>query len=466
MGLPSGPVPDKIAFGMIARMREPVDQFGRRLRELRKARGLAANELSAKARVSRTFVSKWEREPRIVNKAILQRVAAALNLSEAEHAELSRLAVLRQVPDELKDQLTPHSDPDSNLLTALLEIDHEWPSEPPDPNPRSERTQLLLDAVAWPLIFAYAASEYRWGPQAWHLQWPETIARLWHVREEKNPKPRIYMPEAILREEAPFLDQIGDARTLLDATTQSIGMARVYRRALFADLDRTRALVSDRVKFWAYDRLQHLAESATLESYTPDATDAWDFADVSCRVAAFVGERDVARSLWYSLVAFLHDPWHCEWQAFDWLALQTIAMADTRILKHSFWDRQHVRDALFIFHAESWAEVTYTLRSRFGDGRNTKNDLESQLEAGVLEDDMRRLIAAEPWRVAAVDRQLLIRYLKSKMELVPEFAETGPVEEAQIHKPSRGKRSKPKAPGKSRSKLKPKKPTGRKRKRK
>lgn len=90
---------------MIARMRNPADEFGTRLRQLRREKGIATDKLSEQVGVARTLIAKWEREPRGINKTVLHRVAEALGLSHSELQELIRLADLRSAPAELRHLL-------------------------------------------------------------------------------------------------------------------------------------------------------------------------------------------------------------------------------------------------------------------------------------------------------------------------------------------------------------------------
>lgn len=55
-------------------------QFGRRLRELRQARGLSQEELAFRAGVHRTYVSSAERGERNVSLVNIERLAKALEV--------------------------------------------------------------------------------------------------------------------------------------------------------------------------------------------------------------------------------------------------------------------------------------------------------------------------------------------------------------------------------------------------
>ena len=450
---------------MIAGMREPVDQFGRRLRELRKARGMTADKLSRQIGGYKTLAGNLEREHRAVSRQVLHKIADALDLSPAQHQELLRLAALRQVPDDLKDQFAPPSDPDSNLLTALLEIDHEWPSEPPEPNPRSERAQLLLDAMAWLL-----AERTQWRKDILvpftGIRWPEPLVRLGIVGDgcvsrEVNARGEarhpIDIPESLLREELPFVDQLKEPITPLDGATQSRGMARVYRRLLFSDPDRARAVVGT-LEHWAYDRTQQTAEridfrfvdTARRPSYpSPEY-------DIGCRVISIAQERRLAFSLWHMDLAIekfgTPPPWYCQWDPADWVALQTIGFVD-RTNVQQWQHRQRVRDAWYML-LHGFSSVLESMREEFGVELGSEPELEEELKACELSPEMKQRVMAAPWRLAAIeDDHVLKRYLyvlhsmAESLDWKEHLASLGPLTKASTkrkpRKAAKGKNKKP-----------------------
>lgn len=59
---------------------DPRELFGRRLRELRYARGLSQEELADAAQLDRTYVSSCERGKRNISLVNIYRLAAALSL--------------------------------------------------------------------------------------------------------------------------------------------------------------------------------------------------------------------------------------------------------------------------------------------------------------------------------------------------------------------------------------------------
>jgi hypothetical protein len=304
----------------------------------------------------------------------------------------------------------PAFEADQNLLTALLERPHDWPSEPPSPTARSERARLLIDAMAWHLATHRGNAILLFED----LLWPEPLIRLGIAAGPNATFPRlasIEIPEALVRQELPFVDQLKHPLTPLDGATQSRGMARAYRRFLFGDLERTRQVVAD-VSHWTYDRHQESSERISIK---PD--ERWPtlgVEDVNCRIMARAAERVLSVCIWHDTNALQPKdpfPWYCEWDPSDWVALQTVGFLDVGKLS-AYQNRQRLRDARYVIDDVAWPYVMKSMREEFKIEFGTERDLEKQLQALELTKAMRRKIMAEPWRLSGVlDFFLVKRYL-------------------------------------------------------
>lgn len=394
---------------MIATMREPVDQFGRKLRELRKARGVTADKLSLAVGGSKTLVGKWERESRAVTAEVLRKIADALRLSPAEHRDLSRLAALRRVPDDFREELAPAPDPDANLLQALLERRHYWPDEPESPSPRSHVVKVLLDAVAWAVLRREWYGEQVDGDALGaRVTWPAPLQALGLASEPRSAE-RIEVSLEAVRQELPSIDRA--ELPVSDTASEPFfeGLCRALRRTVFSDLARTRATL-ERIEYWEYGKSPGLAACASLrfQDYIVKGDDGVPVdiddtvRDVSCHVIAEVELRCLAEPMRNTASAALAGSWrprdwrwaaHYGVRTLDLTVLQTVALSQTR-KRETYEDGQDLRDALYVIEARALRGSEFdSPRQRTREGTT---DLQRQLYNGRLDDETRHRTAASP----------------------------------------------------------------------
>lgn len=417
----------------------PTDDLGRFLAKLRESRGLSGLALANETGIGQTLIHRWEKTTRRVNRELLAKLADGLKLSADERRELFRLADLRDAPESARDLYREAPDPDGNLLQALLEVPRErreWPAEPPNPNPQSERAQLLIDAVAWVLAHREALS-FRQAEvlPVDSIRWPDKLIKLGIKREPDPATECVEIPEGLLREEMPFLDQLEHPVTALDNETQSLGAARVYRRLLFATLDRARRAAS-KIAFWSYDRSQELSDCLRL-TFTDHCHSVLD---VSASVVSESLERRTASHVWFSAAtkyeAYITGFYH-RLRPIDWMVLQAVALTDRARLK-SYADGQVLRDAAFVL--SSGAINWRAMREQYGIEEGSEPDIEAQLATGIMDVPTRQRIAMEPWRLAGVkDDRVIGRYLFHLLALVPDQPDSAEGTKQKVDTPARAR---------------------------
>ncbi|MCK4626265.1 MAG: helix-turn-helix domain-containing protein [Phycisphaerae bacterium] len=427
---------------MIAGMREPVDAFARKLRELRKARGVTAHELSASAGVTKTYIGKWERERRQVNKAILQEVAEVLNLLPHERRELFMLADLRATPDAARDLYQVAADPDTNLLQALLGIDHEWPNQPTEPNTQSQPTRLLIDAVAGVLL-GLELPECIFPSGIFNrLQWPEPITKLGLMPEplaklrllpKRQCADPIDIPLAIIRQELPAVDRLRVPETAAESETFYLALGRALRRTLFSDTARVAELLR-RMPFWSYERAPELTGVVRLYVYRGSRSladlikDGPFINDISVRVVAEIAERNGASCLRNCGRASLkrYGGRNVEWPlrfdaGFVELAtLHAIGLSQTMHYE-TYGEGQSLRDAAYLTRYDDLWFKRVAEKHGFTVGDDPA--LEEQLRRGRLDEAMLQKVAAQPARIAAASVTAIDMYVDCQLRRIPRLPE-------------------------------------------
>lgn len=430
-------------------VREPHDEFASFLMRLRKGRGVSARKLSQSLGFNEAYVYQWEHEPRRVNREVLDRIARLLEATPTERRDLFRLADMRGAPDSVKHLYDAQVDPDQTLLEAILERPHNWPSEPPVPNAHSERAQPLLDAMAWTL--AKLASRENAGvlDPFTDIMWPRQLrdcAILSTAIPDNNP---VAMPQAIVEQELPFIDQLRLPVSAMDAATQSIAMARAYRRLLFSDRERARKL-AESIEFWEYDRHQLLSEAVSIRLSESDLNDKFGMTDVSCRVVASVTRRSLAGILWLFCngqcqiegreAELRYRAWHCVIEPEDWTTLSMASWIESRHLE-SFHNAQELRDSIARMKTWAWPFVVRQICEMHNVKYGSDHALIKKLNESVYGDSFHRELRQDPWRLAAVPPDALLRKLQAYNMLVPPFDPTKTVEEP-TPKPKRSRKTK------------------------
>ncbi|MCK4624893.1 MAG: helix-turn-helix transcriptional regulator [Phycisphaerae bacterium] len=422
---------------MIATMREPVDQFGRKLRGLRKARGVTGDGLSRQIGGYKTLVGKLEREPRAVSPEVLRKIAGALTLSPAEFQELSRLAALRYIPADFVGQYPPVPDPDQNLLAALLEVDHEWPNQPTEPNTQSQSIRSLIDAVAWVLLNLERQGSSLPPAIFGRLRWPEPITKLGLMPEPRCADP-IDIPLAIIRQELPAVDRLRIPETDAESEAFYLALGRALRRTLFSDTACVAKLVRW-MPFWSYERAPELAGVVRLyahrgceplieRSLIDQIKDGPFINDISARVVADVAERTGASWLRYCGRVSLkrHGGRNVEWApCFDagpmgLATLHAIGLSQTMHYE-TYGEGQSLRDAAYlIWHGSPWFK---RIAEKHGFTVGSDPALDEQLRRGRLDETMLQKLAAQPARLAVASVIAIDTYLDYQVRRVPRLPE-------------------------------------------
>lgn len=400
---------------MMRKMKQPGDEFGTELRRLRKARGIGAVSLSGKVGRGANYVGELERNVNAIpRRDVLLRMVEKLELSGTERERLLKLADRRAAPNGAKDSFTITSDPDANLFEALLRIDHDWPSKPPSPNPRSERAQLLIDAAAW-VLAEIAAVESKILPPFTGIRWPEPLRRLGIVPDVAWEDAFAPAPE-LIEEELPFVGQLTENLTPMDAYTQSIGMARVYRRMLFNNSDATRELVSV-LERWEYDRSYSLHDCISLIFRSRAHNEVYGFRDVRSPVIIDVAQRSLALVLWSGGQTRRKPiPWWSD------LGIHTDrAMLDV-FSKFSLTNYDlgtGLRQAIVCIRSRVWPYEAETIRLRAGYDANKVGDVEGELRVGELSEETHNSIVGNYWHLGGIEQQVLLHHARSMEARVP-----------------------------------------------
>ena len=401
-------------------MRQPADQFASYLRRLRQERGWGSTTLSKAVGRSRTYLGVWERDAGAVPKRdVLDRVAEVLELSKTDRNELLRLAASRST-----GSLVGYSgavDPDANLLSALLEVEHDWPSEPSRPNPRSERAQLFIASAAWALAEAVATRTTILPPFS-AIRWPRRLSQLGIVPDLMRNPSAIPVPKELVEEEMPFVDELTAPPTPADTYTQSLAMARIYRRLLFSDFARARQ-AAELLQHWSYDLSQPLAECTTLRFRLTDIHEHHGLKDVSCDVVSSLSRRSLACYLWVEgnrpTKGKKPAGWYAKAEHCDWVALSTIAGAfPAKLISYEIG--QDFRNASYITNSSIFDGILGAIRATMGVKAQSQQSIEDKLRGspdGWIGDDP---VGVKPWLLSGVDPHLLAARGRALLSFVPD----------------------------------------------
>lgn len=391
---------------MIPDMHDAPDEFGRLMRRLRKDRGLSLSSLSQSVGLGRNYIGYWERDASIVpRREVLLHVVTALKLTDQEARELLRLADLRGSTEATRHLHHSAVDPDANLLEALLTIEHAWPSQPPTPHVRSERAQPLIDSAAW--VLAHAAAVDTDILPAINIRWPDSLIQLGVVPKPATGIELIEIPEEILAEEMPFVGQLAEPVTREDAKTQSIAMARVYRRVFFWDTGRARA-IAEHVERWDHDKSQALHNAVSFRFHTLGMHERHGFTDITTDRVISVARRSLAKNLWTMAGA----DWCCEADGADWYSLWSSVFTSTKLLT-SYQLGDHIRDSVYAMRSPTWADVIAETMRSHNLTPGSEKQIEEQLYAGELSAESKDRIIQNAHRLACVDQTILIKRVRA-----------------------------------------------------
>ncbi len=397
---------------------QPCDPFGQLLSDLRKDRRFSARRLSQALGLSEAYIYKWEHEPRIrITRTVLERVVTELAASDSERRELFRLADLRDAPETAKHlyESAPDADSDRNLLDALLDVPHDWPSQPTTPTTRSERAQLLIDAAAWALA-ELACDRTDLLPPFTHIRWPEPLRRLGIVPEVDSAV-AIDPPAGLLEQELPFIDQLAEPVTNIDAFTQSLGMARVYRRMLFSDSKRA-SDAAGLLDSWQYDRVQSLSKCVSLRFGRLALHEASGAQDVDCKTVASAAMRSLACHLWTAgQIRRRKLNWWCGYESIDAMAL--VGLTSRPEHNWNYGCASGLRDSVYIMRSRIWPYALTAIRRQFQIDPGGQSELEEQLRQLHLDDSMRAQIGSNAWLFASVDPKVLSSYVRALDAALP-----------------------------------------------
>jgi transcriptional regulator with XRE-family HTH domain len=437
-------------------MRQPPDEFGRYLRSLRRSRRLSADRLSVKVGRKKTYIGDWERKPNLrPNPEVLLRVADELELSDPERRKLLRLADERN-PVRAVALSNPFAvEADANLLHALLQVEgFDWPGKPREPSPENEPESELVEAIGW-VLARYAATT---GviPLA-DIGWPPALVKLGVFPPIDKKRFPTGEPEELGLPYEAFIEGSTDRLSPEAVLHQSIVVANAYRHLLFDNLDRTHAIVNE-LQHWSC-RYDGLSTRLSLKFRRTDHQELWGFDDVDLGVVSEASERSLAFYLWiwwrWKKKSKRTAQWFCEIAQSDWLALSTVGRAHPDSLR-TYQQRRVLRDALFAMEIGYWPVALTIIREAHGIAEGSEPELEKELSAVPLSDAARLRILSEPWRLAAVNPEVIVQYLKSMNALPLVQAESAESTETEKPKATRrpAKRKKVKSPQRKRKRKK------------
>lgn len=330
------------------------DQFSARLKDLRRARNLSAEKLSDLAGLARSYLGNWERNPKIrPNPKVLAKVMDVLALSEAERAELVRLADARGAPDGLKAHYAiSEADIHLRVIAALTEIDYDMPK-----NKSSYAGQAFAEAASWFLVShpCKCLNEHNFT----ELAWPRQLYDARIINPSSRSQEPIPIPPELLARELPNLDGLNKL-TLERARAIGDGMASIYRAWYLSDLERCRIAASS-LRRWSL--IERPSTEVTL-SFTFDDVDVQDYnvSGVSSTVVATVLRRELAAFLYEAENARpRNDPgavYAYRFGQVDWAAMHAMDLA-RRFVAREILDVdevmfQAIHDALFVARSAAW----------------------------------------------------------------------------------------------------------------
>jgi transcriptional regulator with XRE-family HTH domain len=394
---------------MITHMRTPTDEFARRLRELRREHGFTADRLSVQCGVAKSYIGRWEREPCLVNREILQRVAEALELPAVDRKELFRLADLRNAPDAAKEIYRSAADPDEILFGVLMELDHHWPEELGRSLERTHHSNAIVDALGWAILRRESRVRPDGGDATCaRADWPDAIAVLGFASTSGRG---FSVPLDVVRQEVPQALSGQLPSTEADSEAFFLGLARAYRRAFFADVKRAREAARVVIR-WEYARTQG-PHGRLFADFKPELLkDAWDESEppaefyddiegVTCPLVAETEHRAIAQYMRSRACQHLRkDPLSSRaWKPYfrsgsaELAVLQTVAMAEMKERSNAN-DFQDILDARYIVASRTWFQ-----RDCVGDGSLPAipaEDWSEMCENGRISDAIRGMIATCP----------------------------------------------------------------------
>ena len=396
----------------------PCDEFGKHLTHLRQERRISARALALALGQNESYIYQWEHKPIHASREVLQRVVQTLELDESERRELFRLADLRDAPQAAKDLYQPAIDSDANLLAALLRIPHEWPTQSQAPSAQSQRVKPLLEAAGWALARAAADDPGVMPPAS--IDWPAPLVQRGVVQALEPSFTPVVPHPGLLHEELSHRDiPLEQIAQKFDDLSLALGVARTYRRLLFADAGRAHASAG-LLKSWAYERVPGVPESITLV-FQDRVTCCVDIVDVRCNAVASVEMVLLTHRLWPQGDRAPAGRWKYSWTTPARDAFRTIATANPELFEY-YEDGQDIRDAIYALRS---GYVDYDAACKeLGLERGGEQELTKALRTGRLDTQTAQQLALAPYRLAAVkDPRVLVAYLRSLEALVPSLDE-------------------------------------------
>jgi transcriptional regulator with XRE-family HTH domain len=396
---------------MIASMREPVDEFGKRLRELRQARRVPADQLSALVGVSETYVGKLEREARTVRSEVLEKIIRSLKLEARDAVELRRLASLRNVPLEIREAIGITADPDKNVIQALLGVKYNWPEQTSSPDVRSHSIRDLVDAMGWAVLRRDWENTFKGGSLLYDsIEWPATIRNL-NLLPSPKASPLVVVPEEFVAQDAPSIARGVIPKSETESEYVFYGLASALRRATFADPDLTRNLFG-MLDLWeflqsgelgprigAHFRPLEIAGEGDVDDPVMEVEDF--FLNVRASVVADAERRALAEALRRTAsVTLSPNPTREEdlvWPPYfapgvlDSFVLQTIARADPSQLR-SEGDFGDIYDSAYLLESRLFRPSERSDDAADGDDLNIR----AELYDGRLSEGTRQALMASP----------------------------------------------------------------------
>ena len=319
------------------------------------------------------------------------------------------------------------SDPDGNLLEALLSLPHQWPTRPSTAGVCPAQATPLLEAMSW--IVAAGSLAAPPLPALAGIRWPRALHRLKIVgagahaeiaRQSGFTNKAVELPDLLARD---CLAGLADFRLPLSsdqARAIAFGMAEAFRRMLFGSPERAREAVQRNVLAFYYDGPTFERFNLTWAEPTDNGGALSPFILVSPGVLAIAHKRAVARVLYTAdnlpvsdgqRTAFVPLPTAEDREAFSVFGLLT------RDHMHRDDAKQRVRNAAMLFSVGGGLDVLAGLGWEHGIGPGSEPELSLQLaeaaEPGAppLPDSVRLHLLSEPWRLAGVNPEGLKLYI-------------------------------------------------------
>jgi len=369
-------------------MVKACDEFGEFLGRVRKRAGVTVKTLGNAVGKSDDYIGGWIRNPRAVNRIVLNHVSDVLDLNIAERVELSRLADLRIQSKWHIPARSIEAQVQLNLAQALSEIDFEIPK-----NLSGSVGVMPGYTASWSLSRYAAMHMDAYAPD--RCGWPERIATERIITPSNPEEKRHSIPRELIEEKMPQLQHLLRIERQ-QAFYLALDMAEVYSRFLFSDLERARE-VAGALHHWSLVEAQGVEPAVTL-TFRDVRHQAHNVPGITWNMASFADKRDLAGYLWESantrskLDELRRYPYR--FQEADHIVLNTYRSARFYVaaggkISASMDELEKTRAALYVARSNAWSSGgTFQLEMRYHLSREHAKEPHSIAELLMSNDDL------------------------------------------------------------------------------